>query len=420
MKKWFGILVMGTALLFMLTNINKDKKAVEKLEVIQEIVEPSYEYNILVDSFNVIKGSVKRGQTMGEILYLNHIDHFEINKIVERSKGIFDVRRVNTGKKYTVICASDSTKKAQYFIYEIDAINYVVFDLRGEIDVYKGKKPVIVKLKTASGIIKSSLWLTMEEKKLSPKLTAELSTIYAWTIDFFKIQKNDGFRVYYEDKYIDGQYIGIGRLLAAEFTHKGQDFYSFYYRENENFGDYYDEQGKTLRKAFLMAPVDYKRISSRYSKRRKHPVTGRWKGHFGTDYAAEKGTPIWSTANGTIIAATYTKNNGNYVKVRHNGTYTTQYLHMSKIKPGIRKGVFVKQGDIIGYVGSTGLATGPHVCYRFWKYGKQVDPFKQKLPSAKPLKKSLKPSYKKFIEPFKTQLDNIEFPNQHNQLVVQK
>ena len=393
MKKWFGILVMGTALLFMLTNINKDKKAVEKLEVIQEIVEPSYEYNILVDSFNVIKGSVKRGQTMGEILYLNHIDHFEINKIVEKSKGIFDVRRVNTGKKYTVICASDSTKKAQYFIYEIDAINYVVFDLRGEIDVYKGKKPVIVKLKTASGIIKSSLWLTMEEQKLSPKLTAELSTIYAWTIDFFKIQKNDGFRVYYEDKYIDGQYIGIGRLFAAEFTHKGQDFYSFYYRENENFGDYYDEQGKTLRKAFLMAPVDYKRISSRYSKRRKHPVTGRWKGHFGTDYAAEKGTPIWSTANGTIIAATYTKNNGNYVKVRHNGTYTTQYLHMSKIKPGIRKGVFVKQGDIIGYVGSTGLATGPHVCYRFWKNDKQVDPFKQKLPPGDPIKKENREAY---------------------------
>jgi len=393
MKKWFGILVMGTALLFMLTNINKDKKAVEKLEVIQEVVEPSYEYNILVDSFNVTKGFVKRGQTMGEILYLNHIDHFEINKIVKKSKGIFDVRRVNTGKKYTVICASDSTKKAQYFIYEIDATNYVVFDLRGEIDVYKGKKPVTVKLKTASGIIKSSLWLTMEEQKLSPKLTAELSTIYAWTIDFFKIQKNDGFRVYYEDKYIDGEYIGIGRLLAAEFTHKGQDFYSFYYKENENFGDYYDEQGKTLRKAFLMAPVDYKRISSRYSKRRKHPVTGRWKGHFGTDYAAEKGTPIWSTANGTIIAATYTKNNGNYVKVRHNGTYTTQYLHMSKIKPGIRKGVFVKQGDIIGYVGSTGLATGPHVCYRFWKNDKQVDPFKQKLPPGDPIKKENKVAY---------------------------
>ena len=393
MKKWFGILVLGTALLFMLININEDKKVLDKLEVFVEIVEPSYEYNILVDSFNVIKGFVKSGQTMGEILYLNHINHIEINNIVEKSKGIFDVRRVNTGKKYTVICASDSTQKAKYFIYEIDATNYVVFDLRDKIDVYKGKKPVTVKFKTASGVIKSSLWLTMEEQNLSPKLTAELSTIYAWTIDFFKIQKNDGFRVYYEDKYIDGEYIGIGRLLAAEFTHKGQNFYSFYYRENENFGEYYDEKGKTLRKAFLMAPVDYKRISSRYSKRRKHPVTGRWKGHFGTDYAAERGTPIWSTANGTIIAATYTKNNGNYVKVRHNGTYTTQYLHMSKVKPGIRKGVFVKQGDIIGYVGSTGLATGPHVCYRFWKNDKQVDPFKQNLPPGDPIKTENREAY---------------------------
>ena len=392
MKKWFGILVMGTALLFMLSNINTEKKEVV-VEQVEEIVEPSYEYDILVDSFQVTKGVVKSGQTMGEILYLNHIDHPEINKIVQKSKGIFDVRRVNAGKNYTVICATDSTEKAQYFIYEIDATNYVVFDLRSEIDVYKGKKPVTVKLKTASGTIKSSLWMTMEEQKLSPKLTAELSTIYAWTIDFFKIQKGDGFRVYYEDKYIDGNYIGIGRILAAEFTHKGQDFYSFYYKENENFGDYYDEEGKTLRKAFLMAPVDYKRISSRYSKRRKHPVTGRWKGHFGTDYAAERGTPIWSTANGTIIAATYTKNNGNYVKVRHNGTYTTQYLHMSKIKPGIRKGVYVKQGDIIGYVGSTGLATGPHVCYRFWKDGKQVDPFKQKLPPGDPIKKENRDTY---------------------------
>ena len=392
MKKWFGILVMGTALLFMLSNINTEKKEVV-VEQVEEIVEPSYEYDILVDSFQVTKGVVKSGQTMGEILYLNHIDHPEINKIVQKSKGIFDVRRVNAGKNYTVICATDSTEKAQYFIYEINATNYVVFDLRSEIDVYKGKKPVTVKLKTASGTIKSSLWMTMEEQKLSPKLTAELSTIYAWTIDFFKIQKGDGFRVYYEDKYIDGNYIGIGRILAAEFTHKGQDFYSFYYKENENFGDYYDEEGKTLRKAFLMAPVDYKRISSRYSKRRKHPVTGRWKGHFGTYYAAERGTPIWSTANGTIIAATYTKNNGNYVKVRHNGTYTTQYLHMSKIKPGIRKGVYVKQGDIIGYVGSTGLATGPHVCYRFWKDGKQVDPFKQKLPPGDPIKKENRDTY---------------------------
>lgn len=393
MKKWFGILVMATALLFMLVNINKNKKEDLPIEEVEVVKEPTYLYDILADSFKVETGVVKKGQTMGEILYLNHIDHPEINKVVNKSKGIFDVRRVNAGKKYTVMCAKDSTDKAQYFIYEIDATNYVVFDLTGDIEVYKGKKPVEVRLKTANGTINSSLWITMEEQNLSPKLTAELSTIYAWTIDFFKIQKGDGFRIYYEDRYINDEYIGIGRILAAEFIHKGESFYSFYYKENENFGDYYDEEGKTLRKAFLMAPVDYKRISSRYSKRRKHPVTGRWKGHFGTDYAAERGTPIWSTANGTIIAATYTKNNGNYVKVRHNNTYTTQYLHMSKIKPGIKKGVYVKQGDIIGYVGSTGLATGPHVCYRFWKNGKQVDPYMQKLPPGDPIKDENREDY---------------------------
>ena len=182
-------------------------------------------------------------------------------------------------------------------------------------------------------------------------------------------------------------------MLAAEFIHKNQKFYSFYYKENENYGEYFDESGRTLRKAFLKAPLDFYRISSRYSRNRKHPVTGQWKGHFGTDYAAPKGTPIMSTANGTIVTASYTRNNGNYVKVRHNGTYSTQYLHMSKIKKGIKKGVYVKQGDIIGYVGSTGLATGPHVCYRFWKNGKQVDPYKQKLPPGDPISKKNKNEY---------------------------
>ena len=392
MKKWAGLVLMAVALLFILSNLNNSKNETTE-DLIEDVAESKYEYGILVDSFNVIKGIVKKNQTLGEILYANHIDHPQIAEIVNKSKEIFDVRYVNPGKDYTVICKKDSTEKACYFIYQENPINYIVIDLTDGIDVYRGKKEVETRVNIASGEINSSLWLAMEAQKLSPKIAAELSTIYAWTIDFFTIQKGDAFRVYYENKYIDGKYIGIGKILAAEFKHKGQVFYAFYYKENENFGDYYDEQGKTLRKAFLMAPVDYKRISSRYNKRRKHPVTGRWKGLFGTDYAAERGTPIWTTANGTIMQATYTKNNGNYVKVRHNGTYTTQYLHMSKIKPGIRKGVYVKQGDIIGYVGSTGLATGPHVCYRFWKDGKQVDPFKQKLPPGDPIKKENRDTY---------------------------
>ncbi len=397
MKKWIGILVIGTALLFMLANINTKNNEENPIDFVEKIKEPSYEYDILVDSFNVTKGIVRKDQTLGQILYANHIDHPQIAEIASKSKGIFDVRSLSPEKEYTVICKNDSTEKACYFIYQENSINYIVIDLTDGIDVYRGKKEVKTRVNVAYGEINSSLWLAVEEQKISRKIATELATIYAWTIDFFKIQKGDGFKVYYENNYIDSsgteKYIGIGRILAAEFTHKNQKFYSFYYKENENFGDYYDEQGKTLRKSFLMAPVEYKRISSRYSKRRKHPVTGQWKGHFGTDYAAERGTPILATANGIIMKAAYTKNNGNYVKVKHNGSYTTQYLHMSKIKPGIRKGVYVKQGDIIGYVGSTGLATGPHVCYRFWKDGKQVDPFKQKLPPGDPIKKENREVY---------------------------
>ena len=384
---------MVVALLFILSTLDTTTKEDITDIVVVEIVEPQYEYGILVDSFIVIKGTVKQGQTLGEILYANHINHPEIAEIVSKSKDIFDVRRVNPGKEYTVICVDDSTEQACYFIYQENPTNYVVMDLTDGIDVYRGKKEVTTKVNVAYGEINSSLWLTIQEQELSPKIAAELSTIYAWTIDFFKIQKGDGFKVYYENKYIDNEYIGIGRILASEFTHKGQRFYSFYYRENENFGDYFDEKGRTLRKAFLKAPVEYKRISSRYSKRRKHPVTGRWKGHFGTDYAADRGTPIVSTANGTIVAASYTKNNGNFVKVKHTGIYTTQYLHMSKIKPGIRKGVYVTQGETIGYVGSTGLATGPHVCYRFWENGKQVDPYQQDLPPGDPIKKENEADY---------------------------
>jgi len=393
MNKWIGIVLMGVALLFILSTLDTTTKEEITETVVGKIVEPQYQYGILVDSFIVIKGTVKQDQTLSDILYANHINHPEIAEIVSKSKDIFDVRRINTGKEYTVICVDDSTEKACYFIYQENPTDFVVMDLTDGIDVYRGKKEVTTKLKVSYGEISSSLSEAVDELEISPRVSIKLSEIYAWTIDFFKIQKGDAFKVYYENKYIDDEYIGIGRILASEFIHKNQNFYAFYHEENENFGEHFDEKGRTLRKAFLKAPLDFYRISSRYSTNRKHPVTGRWKGHFGTDYAAPKGTPIMTTANGTIVAASYTKNNGNFVKVKHTGIYTTQYLHMSKIKPGIRKGVYVKQGETIGYVGSTGLATGPHVCYRFWKNGKQVDPYQQDLPPGDPIKEENEADY---------------------------
>ena len=393
MKKSVGLILIVISLLFILTNLNNSKSKLLDNEPQIEITDPVYEYGILVDSFNLIHGVVKNGQTLGEILYANHINHQKIAEIVLKSKEIFDVRRVNPGKKYLVINSKDSIEKACYFIYEESQTTYIVVDMIDEIDVYKGEKEIITKLKKSTGQITSSLSEAVENLGVSPRVSIQLSEIYAWTIDFFKIQKGDAFTVYYENNYIDGEYIGIGNILAAEFIHKDKSFYAFYYKANKTFGEYFDEEGRTLRKAFLKAPLDFYRISSRYSKNRKHPVTGKWKGHFGTDYAAPRGTPIMSTANGTVQVAGRTRNNGNYVKIRHNGTYTTQYLHMSKIKPGIRKGVYVKQGETIGYVGSTGLATGPHVCYRFWKNGKQVDPYMQKLPPGDPIKESNKKEY---------------------------
>ena len=390
MKKWTGLTLILLSLVFILSNLNKKKN---NENVVLEIIEPKYEYGILVDSFNVKKDFVKNGETLGKILYANHIDHPIIAEAVRKSKGIFDFRKVNAGKEYTIISSKDSSEKVLYFIYQATSTSYVTIDLTDGVDIYRGEKEVTTKVIRSSGVIKSSLSESVEKLGISPRVSIQLAEIYAWTIDFFKIQNGDSFNVYYENKYIEGDYIGIGRILAAEFTHKGQKFYAFYYKQNDDYGEYFDEKGRTLRKAFLKAPLDFYRISSRFSKNRKHPVTGQWKGHFGTDYAAPKGTPIMTTANGTIQSASYTRNNGNFVKVKHNNTYTTQYLHMSKIKPGIKKGVYVKQGETIGYVGSTGLATGPHVCYRFWKNGRQVDPYKQKLPPGEPIKEKNRAKY---------------------------
>ena len=390
-SKILGCLFFTLLLLLIVMNFSKCNHANGDSTKVSKIQKPTIEYGIVADSFQLSKGVIKPGQVLGEILYRNHIDHGKIDKIVKASKGVFDVKRTKVGQPYTIFCTKDSNAIAQCLVYEESSIHFVVFDLRDGIKVYRGEKEVKIKMRTASGEIKSSLWNAIMDNNLSPALVIELSNIYAWTIDFFRIQEGDKFRVYYEERYVEDEFVGIGRIWAANFTHQSEDFYAFYFKEEgENFGDYFDEESKTLRKAFLRAPLNFSRISSKYSKRRRHPVTGRVKPHLGTDYAAPPGTPILSTANGTITEARYKRSNGNYVKIRHNNTYTTQYLHMSKIKTGIRKGVHIKQGDVIGYVGSTGLATGPHVCYRFWKNGVQVDPYKQKLPPSEPMKERSK------------------------------
>ena len=373
-------------------------------------VEPEKLYGFLVDSFAIEQGIIKKNEFFSDLLYPRHIDYPVIQKLVEAAKPTFDIRSMRAGKPYTVFMSKDSIPKAQILVYERNQVDYVVFDMRDSIQVSFHQKPSEVVTKEASGIIHSSLYLTMTEQGLDPALANALAEIYAWTIDFYRIHREDKFKVIYDEVEVEGKSAGIQRIRAAYFEHFGKEYYAIYF-EQEGNGDYYDQNSRGLKRAFLKAPVKYSRISSRYTMKRFHPVQKRWKAHLGTDYAAPQGTPIMTTANGVVVAAGYSKYNGNYVKVKHNGTYTTQYLHMSKIKKGIRNGVPVKQGDVIGYVGSTGLATGPHVCYRFWKNGQQVDPLKQKLPMSEPIEKKNREAYKEIKKAAIKRLDDIEYQN---------
>ena len=376
----------------------------------EEVKPITYRFGLPVDSFEVFEDVVKNGESFGNILLANGVAYDVINQIATNFKDVFDVRWLRTGKPYSLFCESnDSSRVARYMVYQSSAVEYYVFDLRDSVNVYAGKKEVITKVLEVSGEINSSLYQTLIEKGASVGLAMKLADVYAWSIDFFRIQKGDYFKVIYEEKFIDDTLnVGVGRILAADFNHGGQSFYAFHFdRPDEDYSDYFDEKGKTLRKAFLKAPLDFYRISSRYNPKRFHPVQKRWKAHLGTDYAAPTGTPIMATADGEVIAAAYTRGNGNYVKVRHNSTYTTQYLHMSKFAKGMRKGKIVKQGDVIGYVGSTGLATGPHVCYRFWKNGKQVDPYRQQLPEADPIKEKYKAEFEAKMNILKVRLDKL-------------
>ncbi len=376
--------------------------------------EPTIEYGFYADTFLVIKNVIQSGQSLGKILSDYGVSYAQIDKIARKTRRtVYDVRNLKAGHPFAIFCVLDTVgrENAKIFVYEEDKINYVVYDFRDTLNVYQAKKPVEVKLIEDAGIIEkgSSFFLTGAAIGMSDRLCEIISDeIYCWTLDFRNVQPGDRFKVLYEAKYLSGEFVGVGQVKAAYFNHLGVDFYAFPYNDT-GFDDYFDQDGKNLRKFFLKTPVKNSRISSRYSKNRFHPVQKRWKSHKGTDYAAARGTPIWVTADGIIDAATYNNFNGNYVKVRHNETYSTQYLHMSKIAKGIRPGVRVKQGQTIGYVGSTGLATGPHVCYRFWKNGVQVDPFKTKLPPSDPISDASRIHFEFYRDSLTQILDSIPF-----------
>lgn len=412
MKKLSFLLMLMMAF----TACNDEKKNPEVAEKMMEEEPPApvivEEYGIVLNDLEVVRDTVKSGDSFGNILINQGISHAKVYEIVEKVKDTFNSRRIVKGKPYLILKAKDSAQTVQTFIYENDKINYTVVNLKDSIHAYKAKKPVTISKRTVSGVITSSLSDAIESQGLNFLLTHELNNIYQWSIDFFRLQKGDKFKMVLYERYIeDSIYAGIENIEASVFVHQDKPYYAFNFVKDSVTGetDFYDDQARPLQSFFLKAPLNYSRISSRYAPRRFHPVQKRWKAHKGTDYAANHGTPIWSTANGVVIASGYTSGNGNYVKIRHNNTYTTQYLHMSR--RNVKNGQRVKQGDVIGFVGSTGLATGPHVCYRFWVNGQQVDPFRQNLPSAEPLKKHLLDPYFASIEPLKEELEAIEFEN---------
>ncbi|MCC5937824.1 MAG: peptidoglycan DD-metalloendopeptidase family protein [Lunatimonas sp.] len=353
-------------------------------ELPEEIIEVEEKllFGINVDNFEIIEGTVERNQTLSTILSPFNVSYQVIDEIAKKSKDIFDVRRIAFNKKFTVLTPKD-TLLAQYFIYEPNPTEFVVFKL-DDANVYKESKPVEITRREIGGTISRSLYVNMVELGLTPDLIDQFADLYGWVVDFQRLQKGDKFKVIFNEKRIEGNVVGIEDIEAAYFEHLGEPYHAIPFVQNGEMS-YFDQQGESLKKAFLRDPLKFTRISSRYNLNRFHPVQKRYKPHLGTDYAAPTGTEIRSVGDGTVVEAGYSSGNGNYVKIKHNATYTTQYLHMSKFGSGIKAGTRVRQGQVIGFVGSTGLATGPHLCFRFWKHGKQVDWLQEKIPPAEPI-----------------------------------
>jgi len=355
-------------------------------------VEPKFAYGIRVDSLMVYKHKVRANENLSDILLKYGVEYPKIDVLAKRSQYLFDLRKIRQGNDYSVIVKDDSTKKLLYFVYEISPIDYVIYDLGDSVHAHRDKKEVIVKIDTVSGVIKSSLWNAIVENDADPNLANEMSEIYAWTIDFFGIQKGDYFKVVYENLFVEGHAIGMGKILAAKFNHYGKDQFAFYYLQ-DGAGDYFDEQANSLRRAFLKAPLKFKRISSNFSHSRMHPILKIRRPHLGVDYAADRGTPVVSIGDGTVLSAGFSGGGGKTVKIRHNGTYSTAYLHLNNFGPGIKAGARVKQGQVIGYVGSSGLSTGPHLDFRFYKNNQPIDPLKVESPPAMPVAEKHKQNF---------------------------
>ena len=404
---WVGLFIAISQ--FSCTSKTEKQAGQIQIDTIVPIAEPVLKYGLPVDSFQIEFGKVKNNQYLSQILNARGVGMGTIDQIARKSKSIFDVRKIKSGENYAIFSSKDTLSEAQYFVYENSPVEYTVFELFDTLGIYQGQKEIETRLRTACGEVESSLWNAMVDKGQDPMLALELSDIFAWTIDFFAIQRGDRFRVIYDELYVDSVSIGIGEIYAVQFDHYGAENYAFIFDQDGRM-DYFDENGKSLRKAFLKAPLQFSRISSRFSNSRLHPVLRIRRPHHGVDYAAPKGTPVMSIGDGTVIARAYQKNGGgNYVKIKHNSVYTTTYMHLSGFGKGVNTGARVKQGQVIGYVGATGLATGPHLDFRVAKNGSYVDPLKVKAPPVEPVKEENMERYTAVKDSLMNELQKIEW-----------
>jgi murein DD-endopeptidase MepM/ murein hydrolase activator NlpD len=374
-----------------------------------EIDKPVLLFGMKVNHLHIITDVVHRNQRFADLLEGYQITNRAKQQLATLPREQFDFRKMSAGKKYTLLVHKDSARALEAVVYEPNAIDYVIFHFGDSLTVEALQRAVVTEEKVIIGVIGSSLSETIENIGISPELTNRFVDIFAWQVDFQRLQKGDRFKIIYDEQLVDNQPIGIGSIKGIYFEHFGNPYYAIPFDQGEGL-DYFDELGQSLRKALLKYPIEFTRISSRYTYRRYHPVEKIFRPHLGTDFAAPMGTPIRTVGDGIVLEAQYKGNNGNYVKIRHNATYSTQYLHMSRIAAGIVPGARVRQGETIGFVGSTGLSTGPHLCYRFWKNGVQVDALQVELPPSQPVKEEWLVSFALKKERVIGRLDQILLP----------
>jgi murein DD-endopeptidase MepM/ murein hydrolase activator NlpD len=421
MKVFLKLIFIGLGVVFASQFFScSPKKSVNTEEIIQdtivEVNEPELKYGLPVDSFTIENGKVKNNQYLSQILNAKGVGMGTIDTIARKSRDIFDVRKIRYGKNYSIFSTRDSVPKAKYFVYENSPIEYTVFQLDDTLSIYQGVKEVQTEVRTIHGEVNSSLWNAMVDNNQNPMLAFELSKIFAWTIDFFGIQKGDRYRVIYDEQFVDSVSVGIGEIYAIQFDHYGEENYAFRF-EQDSIWDYFDEKGQSLRKTFLKAPLDYYRISSGFSHGRMHPVLRIRRPHHGVDYAAPRGTPVMSIGDGTVIDRAYQKGGGgNYLKVKHNSAYTTTYMHLNGFAKGITTGTRVRQGQVIAYVGSTGMSTGPHLDFRVHFNGKAIDPLKMKADPVAPVDSVHLDRFNALRDSMILELQKIEWEN--NEAIV--